>query len=62
MLLLKINDGFHFSSQLQPDIERPVEYTVSHHRPQHQPPQQYGRGAGYREEYVELHSKRESDI
>lgn len=57
---------------VNPDIERPVEYTVSHHRPQHQ--QQYyhhqqqpyggsrgGGGGGYPEEYVELH-KRESDI
>lgn len=60
--LTELKDARSFQP-VNPDIERPVEYTVSHHRPQHQPQQQYGRGAGgYREEYVELHAKRESDI
>uniref|UniRef100_A0A2M4AQQ3 Uncharacterized protein n=1 Tax=Anopheles triannulatus TaxID=58253 RepID=A0A2M4AQQ3_9DIPT len=47
-----------------PDVERPVEYTVSHQRPQYNPsaPLRSGPPQGYhREEYVEL-QKRESDI
>uniref|UniRef100_U5ELL6 Putative conserved plasma membrane protein n=1 Tax=Corethrella appendiculata TaxID=1370023 RepID=U5ELL6_9DIPT len=48
-----------------PEIEHPAEYSVTHHRPQqnpfpqhHQPPQ----SRAYTEEYVQLHTKRESDI
>ncbi|XP_053675140.1 uncharacterized protein LOC128725426 [Anopheles nili] len=63
--LTELKDASHFQP-VNPDVERPVEYTVSHHRPQYQYPPATGRGAspqGYhhREEYVEL-QKRESDI
>uniref|UniRef100_A0A2M4CU42 Putative conserved plasma membrane protein n=1 Tax=Anopheles darlingi TaxID=43151 RepID=A0A2M4CU42_ANODA len=60
--LTELKDASFFQPH-NPDVERPVEYTVSHQRPQYNPaPARSGPPQGYhREEYVEL-QKRESDI